>query len=92
MASFDLSPAASEVVRSYAKDRGCTNDEAAEALVTIGVNRVNALRTYAEKTPKAAKKAKAPKAKKASKGKGPIARKAKKAKAESPAQEAAAAS
>lgn len=73
MASFDVSPAASENVRAYAKRCGCNNDEAAEKLLTIGVNRVNALTKYGRSHAGAAK----PKAKpaKKAKAKGPLARK-----------------
>ncbi len=79
MASFEMSPELSEQVRVYAKSAGCTNDEAAERLVTVAINRINALRRYSKSHTPGKKAPKAKPAKKAAKAKGPLARKVKKA-------------
>ena len=70
---FEISPEVSGVVKEFAKDHGSTTDEAAEHILTVGINRLNALRKYAKATAK--KPAPKKPAKKAAKAKGPIARK-----------------
>jgi hypothetical protein len=76
MASIEISPEINKVVKDMAEKRGCTGDEAAEYLITKGVQKWNAEHKYLKSHPRvAAEKPKAKAKKKAAKAKGPIARK-----------------
>lgn len=89
MASFDITPETTKVIKQMAEKKGCTADEAAEYLIVKGVQKWQAEHRYINKMAKADKApAKKAKAKKAAKAKGPIARKGggKKAKPEGGAE------
>lgn len=91
MANYEISADLNKLVKQMAERKGCTAEEAAEYLLTKGIQKWNAEHAYiakqakADKAPKAKAKAKKAPAKKA-KAKGPLARKVKAAKKEGGAE------
>jgi hypothetical protein len=96
MPAVTVSDVVKKAIDSYAKEQELGTGEAADKLVTLAVNRLNALRRYAKKmageapVPPVERKAKKEKAAKKATAKGPIRRKLGSAKKDAPAQAVAA--